>query len=382
MALDLGGGRSARLPQAGIVVWCSGLPLRIAGVELWRRAVYLACRAGFERLRIVSGSATDVRRELADDRRLEARRWEVVSTDDWAERIAAGERWVCLDDRWIVGADHLVELAATRGEAASADPQGPVAVDGGELASWSNRGWTPAAPAPAVGRPVERPALYVRVTSAADVARAEDALFQSLGRNAPTFLARHVDRAMSRAISRRLAPYPVTPNQITLFSIALGIVGALCLVPPSYAAGVLGTLLFLASTILDGCDGEIARLKFQESAAGAKLDVVGDNVVHAVLFPAVALHAYLAHPNGPYLWLGAVALLGVLVTWLVVYRLIVRTEPSARLLKLFEAFANREFAYLLLFLAVIDEIHWFVWGMSIGLWLFPIALLALRASEK
>jgi phosphatidylglycerophosphate synthase len=187
---------------------------------------------------------------------------------------------------------------------------------------------------------------------------------------------------MSRAISRRLAPWPITPNQITCFSIALGVAGALLLLQPTYAFGLLGCALFLASTIIDGCDGEIARLKFQESPQGAKLDVIGDNLVHAALFPCLALRAYFAEPGGPYLWLGAGALAGVIASWLAVYFVIVRGRPSARTLAFFEAFGNREFAYVLLVLAAIGKLQWFVWGMAIGLWVFPFGLVALRVLDR
>ena len=51
---------------------------------------------------------------------------------------------------------------------------------------------------------------------------------------------------------------------------------------------LVGALLVLSHSILDGCDGELARLKFQESRFGGVLDFWGDNVVHAALFAAIA----------------------------------------------------------------------------------------------
>lgn len=385
MALDLSGGLADRLPGSRILVWCGGDRARVAGLDPWRRAVYTACRAGFERLLIVvDGDAAGVRRELSDDPRLADRCWEVADARErWDARLAeAGGRWVCLDDRWIVDSAHLRELARTRGELASAAPDGPVAGDAADLAALVAEGWTPPARRSSSGQPIDPPSVYVRAPSAGDAATAENALFASLARNTTNFFARTVDRAMSRAISRRLAPYPITPNQITIFSIGIGVIGALCLLRPTYRFGLLGSFLFLASTIIDGCDGEIARLKFQESASGAKLDIVGDNVVHAFLFPCVALHAYFGDPQGPYLRLGGAALAGVLLTWVVVYALVVRGQPSRRLLWFFELFGNREFAYLLFLLGLVGKLHWFVWGMAIGLWVFPLGLLALRWAER
>ena len=385
MALDLNGGLDERVPGSQILIWCSEPSDRVAGLELWRRAVYTACRAGFERIVIVAdGLSERIRQDLADDRHLAGRRWEVLRPGDgWLEGIrAAGGRWVVFPDRWIVDAAHLAELAAARGEPAAASAEGPFSADGDELAALVATGWSPLRQRTRAFRRSAAPPLYVRVTFDHGVRAAEDALFESLACDATNPFARYVDRAMSRAISRWLTPYPVTPNQITIFSIGLGIVGALLLLRPTYEFGLLGSLLFLASTIIDGCDGEVARLKFQESVVGAKLDIIGDNVVHAVLFPCVALHAYFVDPSGPYLRLGVIALGGVIVTWIAVYWVIVRGDPSPRAQALFELFKGREFAYLFFLLGLIGELHWFVWGMAIGLWVFPLALLGLRFAGR
>jgi len=344
MALDLSGGVAETLPGAQIIVWCDAPKGRVAGVELWRRAVYTACRAGFQRLIIVApGRVEEVRSSLADDPRLEGRRWEVVTPgESWAARVvAAGGRWVLLQDRWVVDATHLRDLAATtRGRAASS-PEGPIVADATDVVEIAGQVWSLTHAAPSLDRVLESPLLYVEIKLPPDLRRAEDALFQGLARNVTNFFARTIDRPMSRAISRVLAPWPITPNQITIFSIGLGIVGALCLLRPTYSFGLLGSFLFLLSTIVDGCDGEIARLKFQESARGAQLDVIGDNVVHAFLFPCVALHAYFADPNGPYLLLGASAIAGVIATWAAIYFIVVRGNPGPRVDAFFEAFGNR-----------------------------------------
>jgi phosphatidylglycerophosphate synthase len=382
MALDLSGGFAPTLAGSQIVVWC-GPPLgAVAGLELWRRAVFTACRAGFARLVIVAdGRASEIRRSLAGDHRLAGRRWDVAeSHEDWTAAVAAaGGRWVWLSDRWLVDAGHLRDLAETTGGIAAATGAGPFAADAEELVvltpdrARSEHGVS-------VVRRVDEPPLYFEVRSPADLRRAEDALFESLVRNVTNPFARHVDRPMSRAISRLLAPYPITPNQITIFSIGLGIVGALCLLRPTYGSGLLGSFLFLLSTIVDGCDGEIARLKFQESAAGARLDVIGDNVVHAALFPCVALHAYFRDPNGPYFWLGVSALGGVAATWAAVWMTVVRHPPKRAVGAFFDAFGNREFAYLFFLLGVAGVLDWFVWAMAFGLWLFPLGLVVLDRS--
>ena len=151
--------------------------------------------------------------------------------------------------------------------------------------------------------------LWLLITEPLDtsVATAEAQLLRSLGREGDSVLVRTLDRRLSQVLTKRLMRTSVTPNQITLGSAAVGIMGAFFLAQPSQVWQVLGSLLFLLSTIMDGCDGEIARLTFQESAFGAKLDLIMDNVVHLVLFPSIALGLYRREYDTLYFVLGGLS---------------------------------------------------------------------------
>src|SRR5262249_50439557 len=114
----------------------------------------------------------------------------------------------------------------------------------------------------------------------ADTRPAEKWLLRSLIKQREGFMSRHFERKISLAITRRLVLTRITPDIITVVSVGLGLLGApffLSSLPPYQ---LVGALLFLAHSILDGCDGELARLKFMQSPRGAILDFWGDNVVH------------------------------------------------------------------------------------------------------
>lgn len=388
MALELEAAESRVPPGTRIVIWCGSVesPLAVAGLPLWRRAIYTACRSGFERIVIVtSGPAEPIERALAGDHRLAGRKVDIVpATEGWGSRLdGAPARWVVMNDQWVVDAELLVDLAASTDGLVAASLDGPFAADQETVQRFIRGGWRPShAPQVPVECRYEKPPVYVRVTNEGMVMAAEDALFRSLARNDNNLFARYVDRVLSRAISRRLAPTFVTPNQITIFSVAIGILGALLLLHPSYLAGVLGTFLFLASTIIDGCDGEIARLKFQESPLGAKLDLIGDNLVHVFLFPCVGLRFWLHGEGGHYLAFGIITLAGVVATWIAIYRYVLRPDPARGVIPFFEAFANREFAYLLFALGLAGRLDWFVWAMTFGIWAFPIGLVILDRIDR
>ncbi|MGE3535854.1 MAG: CDP-alcohol phosphatidyltransferase family protein [Candidatus Tectimicrobiota bacterium] len=206
------------------------------------------------------------------------------------------------------------------------------------------------------------------------VMAAETRLLRSLGREGDSLFVRLVDRRISQAITRRLMHTAVRPNQITLCSALIGISGALCLAQPGYLWPVVGSLLFLLSTVVDGCDGEIARLTFQESAFGARLDVVMDNVVHLFLFPSIALGLYRRAYESIYLWLGGLTILGVAVSMLVFLPYLWRRQTArSTLARVHEHLASRDFAYALPVLALFDKLHWFLWATTIGTYLFAVA---------
>ena len=99
--------------------------------------------------------------------------------------------------------------------------------------------------------------------SSEDVQRAETWLLRRLVKSSESFMSRHVERPLSLAISRRLVWTSLTPNAMTIISLAIGLMSAPFFLSSQPGIQFTGGVLFLAHSILDGCDGELARLKFQ-----------------------------------------------------------------------------------------------------------------------
>ena len=217
----------------------------------------------------------------------------------------------------------------------------------------------------------------------ASVAAAEQHLFRHLGRQGDSLIVRLLNRRISQALTKRLIRTAVTPNQITLFSAMIGLSGAFFLAHPTDLLQILGSFLFLCSTIIDGCDGEVARLTFQESDFGGKLDIMLDNVVHLCLFPGIALGLYREHGTPLALLLGALTLGGVLMS-LIAY-LPSLWRPSARRrvhMRVHESLASRDFAYLLLLLALFDRLDWFLWAAAVGTYVFAAAWVVISYVQR
>jgi hypothetical protein len=147
--------------------------------------------------------------------------------------------------------------------------------------------------APVVGADVVRvgrAAPGTRVTDEASRRAAEDAVFAALFRPDLGFVARRFNKPLSVRLTRHwLVRTPITPNQITLVAAAIGVVGCALLAVGGYAAAVAGMACAHVQSILDGCDGELARVRFQQSRLGAWLDTFVDDVLNVLMTVAVGV---------------------------------------------------------------------------------------------
>jgi phosphatidylglycerophosphate synthase len=213
----------------------------------------------------------------------------------------------------------------------------------------------------------------------ADVKTAEKWLLRSLIKMNEGFMSRHFERRLSLALTRRLVRTPVTPNMITLFSVAIGLLGAPFFLSPSPGFQLVGALLFLTHSILDGCDGEIARLKFLESRAGATLDFWGDNLVHQAIFACMAIGWSLSTQALWPLVLGVLAVAGTLGAARLASRRFIAGEALSgadrTMARLIEAFSHRDFIYLILILSAFGHAQWFIALAAAGTPLFLALML-------
>ena len=153
--------------------------------------------------------------------------------------------------------------------------------------------------------------FWIDVDDPNDFKLAESALVANLGdkpNDGP--VSRYLNRPLSVTISRRLVHTRVTPNQISIFSFLCSVLATGLFALGGYAALVLGGVLAQFASVIDGCDGEVARLKFQESPYGSWLDAVLDRYADAFLLLGLTWHAFAANPDSLILLIGFLAVIG------------------------------------------------------------------------
>ncbi|HUT87340.1 MAG TPA: NTP transferase domain-containing protein [Candidatus Heimdallarchaeota archaeon] len=143
-------------------------------------------------------------------------------------------------------------------------------------------------------------------------------LTQAVKTDEDGFIAKWLNRRLSLRISARLLAHPVTarlrPTAISLLSFLIVLMGALLFVPKGYAASLFAAILIQLGSVLDGCDGEVARLTFRSSRFGAWLDTLLDRYGDAAVAVGITWGFWRLYPT-PWVWFGGmIALTGFLLT--------------------------------------------------------------------
>jgi phosphatidylglycerophosphate synthase len=145
------------------------------------------------------------------------------------------------------------------------------------------------------------------------VKKAENLLFSHVGKTETGWISRNINSKISLPTSRLLVRAPLTPNMV---SVMINIIGMLS--GPFYALGhpVLGALFLQIATILDRCDGEVARVKLMETKRGQWVDTISDQVTVLSFIIGVHIGYYLMTKNPVAIVLGGFNL-GVFIFFLI-----------------------------------------------------------------
>jgi phosphatidylglycerophosphate synthase len=90
------------------------------------------------------------------------------------------------------------------------------------------------------------------------------------------FVSRFLNRPISSRIAGLLMKFPIHPSVFTASIFVLPIAAGVFLLRGDYLSILMGAAIFQVFSILDGCDGEIARGRNLESKFGERLDNVCD----------------------------------------------------------------------------------------------------------
>ncbi|MEV0380212.1 CDP-alcohol phosphatidyltransferase family protein [Nonomuraea sp. NPDC050643] len=170
-----------------------------------------------------------------------------------------------------------------------------------------------------VGIRGRRDLFYRRVTTQEEINEAgaemagmnEDrARLNNAVKGADGFFTTYFVSTYSRFIARWAARRGLTPNQVTLISIALGVAAAACFATGDRPWMVLGGVLIYFAFVFDCVDGQVARYARKFGVLGAWLDATFDRFKEYVVFAGLAI-GWVVSGNGDDIWILALAAIGL-----------------------------------------------------------------------
>jgi phosphatidylglycerophosphate synthase len=320
-----------------VVLDAGGSPLlmaaRLGGWKAAERVLRSALRAGYTRVLIWTSPDRQ-----AEWRRLSPPEIATIATSDlqeWQRQLDASERPAALTvlAPGVVASPSLLDTAAAidpetvDGHPVVEVPAGPGFPRTGVFRATAHVLAAPddlieqLSPPPGAQLPsgrdvaVGRAMLSMRVSSADEAAESERRLRASLFKPTDGRLAR-LNRRMSIPISIALArSLRLDPNVMSVSLIAIGLASAWLFARGYYATGVVAALLSWVASMLDGCDGELARLQYKESALCCWIDTIGDYIYYVALFAGITIGIVRATGRNEFLWIGAALGAGMLLSF-------------------------------------------------------------------
>ncbi|MEK0319105.1 MAG: sugar phosphate nucleotidyltransferase [Nitrosopumilus sp.] len=152
--------------------------------------------------------------------------------------------------------------------------------------------------------------FWIDIDDKTDRKNAELLICNKLKKDTDGPVSKILNRPISLRISKLLLKTGITPNQISVLSFVIGLAGASFFFIGEYFYLILGGILVHIHSIVDGCDGEVARLKLRQTKYGGWLDSVLDRYVDAAIILGL-IYGYWSITGDITIWIiGFFALIG------------------------------------------------------------------------
>ena len=178
---------------------------------------------------------------------------------------------------------------------------------------------------------------------------------------------RYIIRKISGFISGFLSRTSITPNQVTIISLILGIISGVFFSLGEYTYTITAGLLYFLSTVFDQCDGEVARLKQMETEFGRKLDIIVDAIVNAVIVVGITIAVYVKMDSVLVIITGFLEMTGITISLLLTTYFSHNSKKDTGTKEMLDKLNNKDFFYIIMLLSVIfNQMIWFLLIMAVG----------------
>lgn len=185
---------------------------------------------------------------------------------------------------------------------------------------------------------------------------------------------RYIIRKISGFITGLIVKTSLTPNQVTIVSLVIGIAAALFFSHGAHTCTIIAGVLYFISTVFDQCDGEVARFKHMESDFGRAFDIIVDSIVNAAIVIGITIAIYKANGSDLTIAAGLLAMTGIVISLLLTTYFSSKGEKNTGTKEMLARLNNKDFFYIIMLASVIfNQMIWFLLIMAVGTNIYWIA---------
>jgi phosphatidylglycerophosphate synthase len=178
---------------------------------------------------------------------------------------------------------------------------------------------------------------------------------------------RYIIRKVSGFITGFLVRTSVTPNQVTMISLILGIIAAVFFSFGGHTNTITAGLIFFLCIVFDQCDGEVARTKQMESEFGRAFDIIVDSIVNAVIVAGITFALYKTSGSRFHIIIGLLAIIGISISILLTTYFGKENKTDTGTREMLDKLNNKDFFYIIMLASVIfNQMIWFLLIMAVG----------------
>ena len=163
-------------------------------------------------------------------------------------------------------------------------------------------------------QPVKKQSQYI-IENNTDFSGARKFALEVIRTGSGGKIAQNINKRISIPLSLLFARFRVLPNVITIVNFFIGVLAIALLFSNRLIDQAAGGILVQLCSIIDGCDGEVARMTTRFSKLGGLLDTVSDQLLAAALIAVSVVKVYQNFPFPVFLinMIGVVGGVGIMM---------------------------------------------------------------------
>ena len=361
----------------------------IAGVTAFKRLIFSLQRAGIENFIIFQQNSTlsqqhSIETNIESDSRFKSNlQWHSLHNDSFSDNLNSIKLLPKLEKVLLVEGDLLTTSELIKGFINSSNALEPIAITGLFNENRNSDGIYLLLPSDVENylrfgslkkevTPVHLSGPWFfrkRIKDSESTQSIEKGILDEHKLHYHQFMDIWVNSIFSIKISSLLVKTFLTPNQITILGLFIGLASGILFAQGNYWNTLIGGVLLSITAILDCCDGDVARLKFMESDFGENLDTACDNIINIFIFIGIMLGV--ARYDGLIQALIPFALLMFGGGW--IFYLIYFPKggkgsyfTNTPMYNIIQILASRNFIYVILLFCIFNKLNWFLWIAGIG----------------